>query len=48
MNKICPESLWDKYKTRICTQVIEQETARTFNFRDTILSTQRKAFTIRI
>ena len=35
-------------KQEICTQVIEQETARTFNFRDTILSTQRKAFTIRV
>ena len=35
-------------KQEVCTQVIEQGTARTFNFRDTILSTQRKAFTIRV
>ena len=35
-------------KQEIRTQVIEQETARTFNFRDIFLSTQRKAFTIRV
>ena len=50
MNKICPESFSFGIHTKqeICTQVIEQETARTFNVRDTILSTQRKAFTIRV
>ena len=48
MNKVCPESFGIHTKQEIFTQVIEQETARTFNFRDTILSTQRKAFTIRV
>ena len=51
MNKICPESLWDIYiyiEQEIRTQVMEQETALTFKFRDIILSFQRKAFTIRV